>query len=464
MILCTPWGIGESIRSGRWGLFVLAQSVELLWGGHFNLPGFNVLLSLIIMGITAALLVHVLEIRKTSLCICVSAITVTIPAFATLMFFAYNVQYYALAIFLMVAAVYFLKKRGLLCFFAGAFCGCLSLSIYQAYLPFVAVLLLLTLIPKCLDHNTTPKEILLTAVKYGCALVVAYVLYTIFLHLLLAIFSMELSNYQSINTMGTFHPDGIWKAIRDVLLLPVSKFYYGFTSTPIICGGIAVCYLCVVVSIFGGKKLPLWKAVLFGLLLVLLMISANATHILAGDSVLYTRMTLGLIAVFYLPIVLLEQISFRKENLRSLLLTVLVATVLLCSANYAWQSNGNYMTVQYGNLKAENYYVTLFTRIRSAEGYREELPIVYVGKNITDDALYDNWLQTPFKYTAIMGVEAQLNQYSRDSYIKNYLGYTWRQITDEEAQKYEDQISEMRCYPDDGSIIVTEDMVLVRLE
>ena len=179
---------------------------------------------------------------------------------------------------------------------------------------------------------------------------------------------------------------------------------------------------------------------------------------------LYTRMTLGLIGIFYLPVLLLDQVAFRKVSLKSALVGLLVFSFLLCSANYAWQSNGNYLFVQYSNDKAENFYVTMFTRIRSAEGYNDELPIVYVGQNITDHGIVENWGVPPFKYTAVLGIKSQLNQYSRDMFIGNYLGYYWRQITEDESQKYADVIASLQCYPDDGSIVVTEDMVIIRLE
>lgn len=464
MISCTPWGVGASITSGRWGLFLLAQAVDRLWGGHYNLPAYNVLLSLFIMAFAVALLIRVLNIRRTSLCVCISAITVTVPAYATIMFFAYTVQYFTLAILLMVAAAYFIRKKGLLTFAAGALCGCLSLSIYQAYLPFFAVLLLLCLISRCLEAETTVKEILLTAVRYGAALVASYVLYSLFLRILLAVLHLQLSSYQGINTMGTIHFSGIVKAIKEAILLPLYPNYYGFSSTIVIRGGIVVSFLCVAGALMGSKKLPLWKGVFLAIFLVALLIAANATHVLAGDSALYTRMTLGLIGIFYLPVVLLDQVAFRKVGTKSVLVGLLVLTLLLCSANYAWQSNGNYLLVQYSNEKAENFYVTMFTRIRSAKGYKDELPIVYVGQNINDHAMVENWILPPFRYGASTSTKAQLNQYSRDSFIRNYLGYTWRQITEEEARRYADVIANLQCYPDDGAIVVMEDMVIIRLE
>ncbi len=464
MISVTPYGGGASITSGRWGLLLLTQAVDRLWGGHYNVPAFNILLALCLVALCSALLVRVLELRKPSLCIALSAITATAPALGSTMFFAYSVQYYTLAILLTVVAVYCLKKKGFLPFCTAVLCGCFSLGIYQAYLPFFAVLLLLDLIRRSLQSENTAKALLLQGCKYLLALVLSYVAYSLVLKLLLALMGQELSGYQGINTMGTVHLSGILRAVKDVLLLPVRKGYYGFNSTPVICFGIGVCYLCSMGMIVSGKKLPLWNALLLGIFLILLGVAINSTHILAGDSVLYTRMTLGLIGIFYLPLVLAEHPDFRREGLRRLFAPVLVAVLLLCSANYAWQSNGNYMSVEYSNRKAENYFASMFTRIRSVEGYKDELPIVYVGQNIQDSAYVDNWLDTPFTYTGRMGAKAQLNQYSRDNFIRNYLGFEWRRITPEEEATYTDLISQMPAYPDTGSITVTPTMILVRLE
>ena len=464
MISTTPYGIGASITSGRWGLLLLSEAVDRLWGGHYNVPAFNILIALCLVALSSALLIRVLGLKKRSLCIALSAVTATIPALGSTMFFAYSVQYYTLAILLTVVAVYCLKQKGFLPFCTAVLCGCFSLGIYQAYLPFFATLLLLDLIRRSLQSENTAKSLLGQACKYLLALILSYVAYSLVLKLLLAVLGQELSGYQGINTMGTIHLSGILTAVKDVLLLPVRKGYYGFNSTPVICFGIGVCYLCSVGMVASGKKLPLWNYVLLGIFLLCFLVTINSTHILAGDSVLYTRMTLGLIGIFYLPLVLVQQLSFRKEAMKKVFATVLVGVLLLCSANYAWQSNGNYMSVEYSNRKAENYFASLFTRIRSAEGYKDELPVVYVGQNIQDSAYVDNWLNTPFTYTGRMGAKAQLNQYSRDNFIRNYLGFQWRKITPEEEATYADLISQMPAYPDDGSITVTPTMVLVRLE
>ncbi len=464
MIACTPYGPGESIRSGRWALYLLTELLDRLWGGHYNVPAFNVLVALVEMAIGAALLVRVLELKRPLSCVCLTAITLTIPAFGSAVFFSYSIQYYALAILLVIGSVWLLKQKGKAAFFAGVAAGAFSIGIYQAYLPFFAVLMLLVLIQSSLQQEQKPKALFWEAVKYGAALILSYLCYYLILHALLAVLHLELSTYQGIDTMGQIRLSGLWTAIKDYVLLPFTKPYFGFNATPLIGIGLLCCFLISLLCLLFTKGLSRGNVLWLLCFLLALPLAANATHYLAGGSVLYTRMTLGLIAIYYLPILLAEYVPFRKPGVKPLLSAALAVILLLCSANYAWQSNGNYMSVAYSNRKAENYFNSMFTRIRSTEGYRQDLPIVYIGRQIGEQGIYDNWIVEPFAYTARIGAWGQLNQYSREAIILNYLGYQWRQITPEEEAENAELIQQMSCYPNDDSIRITEKMILVRLE
>ncbi len=464
MMACTPYGGGTTLSSGRWALLLLTRLVDCLWGGHYNVPAFNVFLALAEIAVATALLIRLLDLKRPISCVCLTAITVTIPVLGSTMFFSYSVHYYALSIALMVVSAWLLKKNGWLPFLTAIAMGAFSLGIYQAYLPFLAVLLLLSLIRQALDPAQQPKDLFSTALKYLVALVAAYGCYYLILKGILAISGRELSGYQSIDSMGAFHLPGLWIAVKDFFLLPFRHPYFGFNATSLIGMGILCCFLVCLLSILFSKKINKINFLWLLCFLLCYPLAANATHFLAANSTLYTRMLLGLIGVYYLPLVLVEHISFSKDSVKSLLSAFLAGVILLCSANYAWQSNGNYMSVAYSNRKAENYFNSMFTRIRSTEGFRQELPIVYIGRTIDEDALVDNWILPPFSYTGRMGALGQLNQYSRDAIILNYLGYSWRAITPQEAETHADLIQEMPCYPDDGSICITDSLILIRLE
>lgn len=363
MIVCTPWGYGTGLSSGRWMLYLLGETVDGLWG-LWNVPIFNGILALALLALASAILARVLELQNSKLCFCLAAITVSVPPIASMMFFAFTIHYYMLALLLMVCAAYLLK-RSLLRFAAAVVLIACATGIYQAYLPFLAALLL--------------------------------------------------------------------------------------------CFGLSASFLLL-------HRHEKKKTLLLCLFLLLLPLAANAIEVIAPESDLYTRMTLGLISVFYLPLLLAEQVRLSRVGIRRLLSAALTALLIVIALNYAWQNNGNYLATAYANEKAENYFTTMLTRARSLEGYRGDMQVVFVGKTISDDALLDNWNETPFNYSAQTSAKEQINQYSRSMLIMNYLGYYCREITPEEEARYAGVIAQMETYPNDGSLCIADNLVLIRLE
>lgn len=465
MIACTPWGYGTGLSSGRWMLYALAAVVERVWG-LWNVPMFNGLLALLLLGLTSAVLVRLFGIQSKKLCFCLAAITASAAPIASMMLFTFTVHYYMLALLLLVCGAYLLTKRGGLRFASAVVLFACAIGIYQAYLPFLAAVLLLRLIYLSLQPGTQGKPLLLTALKFLAALVLAYVLYLGVLQVFLLATHTQLSSYQNIDRMGVLRlsalPSLMKNAYVHFFLLPLQNYHY-FNATGVVRLAILLCFVFSAVLLLRcrcekGTKL------LLCLFLLLLPLAANAIEVIAPESALCTRMTPGLLSVFYLPLLLAGQAQFTRPRLHRLLPAALAAMLLVTSLNYAWQSNGNDISVSYANQKAENYFATMLTRARSLEGYREDMRIVFVGKTIQDAAFYDNWNGSPFGFSARTSADEQINEYSRSAFIVNYLGIYFRDITPEEETRYAEVIAGMETYPNDGSLCIADDLVLIRLE
>ena len=144
---------------------------------------------------------------------------------------------------------------------------------------------------------------------------------------------------------------------------------------------------------------------------------------------------------------------------------VLSGLLLLTSVNYIWQSNENYMVLYYTNRQTENYFASMATRIRMAPGYRQDLLLAFIGDDITDRTFSNEVYR---KSVAIYGGYAETSNYKKAgrSYMANYLGF--RQPEASEAQIEElaatAEAQTMPCYPDDGSIRVIGEYIVVKLE
>ncbi|MBQ3216520.1 MAG: glucosyltransferase domain-containing protein [Oscillospiraceae bacterium] len=459
MISCLPYGYGSGLSSGRWMLQILNMLADKLWGSY-PIPVFNGLLSLVFLGLTGAVLVRVLELKGKWQAFALGAITATAAPIGSIFFFLFATHFYMLALLCMTVAAWLLKKRSVWGFILSVVLAACSLGIYQAYFPFFAVILLLELLHSCLTEEKSCKELLLRGVKFAAALVASYVLYYLILQGFLLVFSRQLSDYQGLDAMGSISLKALPLTYYHFFAL-FTHNYVGFNATLLLR---IVLLLLLAVSLWG--LLCFWLrakkkvyALLATVIFLLLPLAANAFLILAPQSIVYTRMTMGLMSLFYLPLILVRPLpkKLRVSGAVCLLL-------LLCAVNYAWQSNGNYMWVAYSNEKAANYFTTMFTRIKSTEGYDENMEVVFVGAEIDDGSFQDNWYGTPFLYGGRTGAISQLNQYSRPSFILSYLGYSYRDISPQELESYQEVIEEMEAYPNDDSIVVVDGKVLVKLE
>lgn len=81
-IVCTPEGYGTGLRSGRWMLTLLGDTVGHAMG-NFNLPLFNGLLGLAFLGLACQFLWRALHLQKPWQCAVLTAITAAWPAAAS---------------------------------------------------------------------------------------------------------------------------------------------------------------------------------------------------------------------------------------------------------------------------------------------------------------------------------------------------------------------------------------------
>lgn len=465
MIVCLPEGYGTGLTSGRWALYLLGEVTRRVWG-VYNVPVFNGVLALLLLAFASCVLVRVLELRSNLLCFALAAITAVFAPIGSLMFFGFTAHYYALAIALMAVAAYLLKQRRWTAFCGGCLLAACSLGIYQAYFPFLAAVLLLTLLGGCLKQGTAAKEIFLDALRALAALALTYLLYLLILKAFLALRHVELSDYQGIARMGRLSdlPKQLWNAWLSFFRLPL-KNLAAVNATRIVRAAMALLFVCTVAALpLFWRERRVGKIVLACLFLLLLPLAANAIVLLSGGSAIYTRMCFGLIAVFYLPLVVAQGLSFRRAAWKTAAVIGVSLLVLLSAANYVWQNNGNYQAAYYANRKTENYFASMFTRIRSLDGYRSDMDIVLVGQRITDEKLYDNYYGTPFRYSAFIGAPEQINEYSRLSFLANYYGISVRAARAEELARYGDVFAALTAYPDDGCMTILDDTVYVVLE
>lgn len=469
-VVWIPRGYGDGVQSGRWALTLLGETIRKIWG-DYNIPVFNGAVALVLLSLSAVVIVSIFDLQNIFYCVLVGGLCISFPAITSMMFYSYTSPYYAFAILITAGAVWVAMKGTISSAIISIFLLAFSLGIYQAYFPFGVCLLLLALLQKCLSTESTFKQNLLLGIRYLVILILSLVLYMIILKIMLQIFQVSLSDYQGINQMGQISLQEIpemLKAVYSTFIKMPFESYCAVNGTGILRLGILGLYLVDLGLIFYyaykmmKKKLILLQTIV---ILAVLPIAVNLIIIMCFKSTIYTLMVYATVFIFILPVVLIDKTEVTGK-LKSLVKACRwITQIILCVVllNYIWLSNGNYVQLYYSDQQTNNYYTTLVTRMRSAEGYTDEMPVAYIGFDI-EDASYTNgiWDTTPFMYG---GKNSEyINAYSRKWFISAYLGYEPVEVSYEEGMQLSEDplVQEMPRYPDEGSIKVINGVLVVK--
>ena len=463
-----PTGIGVGVTSGRWLLSLINDKWHKFWG-VYNVPFFNGGITLLFIAITACMIVKIFDIKNTLNCILIGGIIIVFPPITSLMFFMFTAPYYALAICLSVLAVF-------LCCISGCgwiisiLCIACSIGIYQAYLPITAGLYVLLLIYQCICKEWGIKETFFKGIQYLMILIAGLMTYYGLLKFFLNYYQMDLASYQGIDSMGQLDIAHIPYLILDILKncfeLSARNYCSINQSWPvrIFILGLMLSVILFFVTIICDRTYKVQNIFCIICLSIILLIASDSIEIMCPNGFIYTLMVYGMVLLFIAPVIYMESIEKKSNNGKAHLLYLgeWIATIslIVIISNYIWQSNGNYMSSYYTQEQTISYFQTLVTRIKSVNGYSEKLPVVFIGDYYEDESFKNLWSETPFWYGGIS--DGLINRYSADYFMKNYLGYNYKTISEENKKKIEEKTKNMPEYPKDGSIQIIDNVIVVK--
>lgn len=461
-----PYGYGTGITSGRWLLTILGDltgALEL----SYNLPLVNGVLFLLLIALSAVMVTAVLQIRSRTFGALTGMLFAVFPSVAATMFFRYTVVYYGIALLLTVAAVW-LTERYRLGFLGAIVCLALSMGIYQAYVPFAISLFVLLLIRRVLHGEGDLAALVKRGVWYCLILGLGVVLYFLCLKVCLALYGTQLSDYNGVNNMGKLSlaqlPGLLKYTVYTFCMLPL-KNYCGLGNMRLIrLGWILLALIAAVgilVCLFRKPRKPL-RIAMAAVLCGLFPVAANFIQIMCPDGWVYTLMVYPFVLVPLLPVLALEAVpEGRCGKGLSRLLAVVLAGMVFC---YGYDTNVNYTSMYYSNRQTENYLNGMLVQVRMTEGYDSTKKWAFIG-NIQDPMLRSPW-QYESRYGGNEEASLLVNRETRWYWFQMYCGCTIPQVTEEEAARLArlEEVQQMPCWPDQGSVKVIGDTVVIKCE
>ena len=216
------YGTQNVVRSGRWFLAVACSL-----SSFFDLPWVNGVLSLIWIGVAAAVVIDIFRIENPVLILLTGGLLVTFPAVTQTFYFEYTADGYMLAMVLAALTVRFsmIGERRKSRLFLSFCCITLTCGIYQAYVSFALVLSLGYFMTELLENRYEKKLYTLwirnQILIYGLGMAAYYVIWQI---AMVCQGNLQPNQYMGIDTIGQIGPGFLWDAVKQTMTSFVSVF------------------------------------------------------------------------------------------------------------------------------------------------------------------------------------------------------------------------------------------------
>ncbi|MBR6380144.1 MAG: glucosyltransferase domain-containing protein [Lachnospiraceae bacterium] len=487
---------GGGYRLGRWFLSLLGNLVFRI-SGCYSLPWLGGLLFLALLSAAAVVFLRAFSFENRFAEALAGILFLVFPSQTATLTYLFTAPYYAFAV-LLAAAAFYLTVRFRWGFAFGAVLLCFSMGIYQAYFCLIAALLLVLVLIFFLKEKTDPKEGLFLIGKGLCMLIAGMGLYLVINRVMLAWKGTELSEYQGIANMGKASGASIISATG----LAYRRFFTVFAADD---GHLfpyallrACVWICMIVSLFliarsvlrlvreKAEGLPIRLAMVL-LCLILLPFGINLIFLMGSENpeTVHMLMRSASFLMLALPLFLWE-VSRREESEnpasgaarsaghipaetagpegtplircgRILTHAALILSIFL----YIKFANTVYLSYEIRYEQMYAFFQTLETRIQSVPGYDATLPLIFVGTYTGDESLWE------------FADQDDTTGHYRISYVVNYgdmranifrifFGYRYPETLPDETLLAGEAFRSMPVYPNDGSIRIINDTIVVK--
>lgn len=456
------------ITSGRWFL-----SVACGFSSYYTIPWVIGLLGLLFLGLAAAALTELLEVRKGWAIAGISGLLVAFPALVSTFAYVFTLDGYMLALLLAVLAVLVTKKYRY-GFLPGGLCLAFSLGIYQSYLSF-AMLLSVFAILMLAQEQAGLAEKVKRGLRYLYMGLLGAVLYYVILQVLLQIQGKSLDTYQGISGLAadTASSAGL---LQRVLGMYQDFAAFSVKGNVLMNNGLSaaawVLLACAALAagIFLAVKRKWWKSPWFFVIMVVTVFAVPvAANIILLISPTVTYHLLMRYQWVLFPIGLIAFVSRHggESRVGTAAEWGALAAVLVLVFFYGVTDNIGYANLHRRYEKTYAYCVRLLDRIEQTPGYYQGIPIAMIGV-VGDEEFPATDITLPVT-SGMIGINGDSLLYTGENYrlfIRHYLGATLNILPAEAmTEMYDDpEYIAMDSFPGPDSVRIIDGVLYIKTE
>lgn len=458
---------GSGYDFGRWFHTMIGNFMFRI-DGCYSMPWLNGLIYISFISLAAILFADPFDIKNKLLKYLFMVLFMVFPVTTATLSYMATAPFYAFGIFL-VALAFFVSAKYKYGFVFGIFSLCCSIGIYQAYFSLLATFVFFLFFMKLLSDETF-KDSFVRAIKHVFMLVAGLVLYFAVNKLIILTKQVKMTDYQNLSEMGNYSASSLahafGKCYTDFFKTFTQDYYYIFPyrflnivlSVAWVIFVVGLVYLMVTCL----KKKWLNAIFILGLTslipFAIFLINLMCAEFLDG---IYTLMCYSAFFMLAGPMLVVDRVCARKLKLTKIAVRTVETVLFLVIFLYVKYANMAYLGYNIHYEQAYFEFSSLATRIRSVEGYDNMIPIVFVGKYEDTSRLwelrYADALPGAYNTEYVMNGEER-----RANFFRFFLGFNYSEAYPSEELLECASFKEMPSYPDDGSIKLVNDQIIVK--
>ena len=471
----------RTLSLGRWlGVVIVKLDRWLLGMPALSAPTFYVALSFLYIAVFLCMLAELFKLENRFALAALCGFTVTSPVILMLFGYMPFVPSYFPGIILVTAGGCLLCKtaHNRRNFITGSVLLCLGTAVYQCFFPLGMSIMLLWLINQTETGKMSWPEYWKNALYFLASGAVALILYLAVNQMIISAAKSADASFGGMTGYAQLDHWGI-TSLKEYLIR-LAKAYGLFVVMPsssmkalFVVGARYVYFVLFVISIvlicrefFHLHKTEAKSAWQFLIASALLPLSVNLMLFMTDSgSVHALHMITWVIAVIFM---LQRPYAIpAREGCTNSLGRVVIALLMLSNIITARYDNNCYLKLEMGQSSAVSYFTTLITRIKSLEGYNDEMPVLYLNerkkedKSVTEIPELDG--KTPTLPYNIAEAKNFINMFTWKEFMRIWCGYDPK-LYDAKEDRHailQSVPENMPHYPNDGSIRIIDGVIIV---
>lgn len=472
----------QSLYSGRFARYIINNVLKFL-GFKYTNPLSNIFLTIIFLSLISVLFIKLLKIKSYLFSLIITTILVLTPTNIEWLHlnFEVHITYFGLLLSF-IACIYILQKSKIL----GVFLLSIAIGIYQSYLAVALSLISLYYFIQFFvihDKDINYKSIL---ISYVCVMVsvIFYVIFEKISLIFIGVNDTSVSNYYSMNSLGLPTFNNLTFIVIQFIKSIAIFFIFPFKSYAALNLYLVLKVLYLILLVFSIIAILYYfvnerNKLIFIFGIIILLFSFNCVVFLGDACKLVTIYSMCFNIIFQLIIVYhyycdhTNSGSLRYFNGFILIFYLILFISFVNNYNFKYREWNNSFndTKNYLNrlvnaiVLSDNYNPDrkiCFTNIKITDWYKEEVCTIDQSKMILDD-FYDN---TEAGYPSFLGsFRFKEMHYHLFNALRLYASYEPNLVSSEECDIISalPEVQNMPQYPNDGSIKIVNDVLVVKL-